>query len=183
MNKAKLALGVGAGAGALYAGAKAMYGGDDTDTTDSIDNTDNTYTGKPDPAFNVEKEGQAILKDELPMQQQIDTGFDPDKAKAVLAGAAHDKGIEDGSSVKASDIVAADGNSIDDELFELLKAMKDPYKADAIANYIYSRHGDESEVQRRGWRAWLDRNYGDPLRSKLGIDPSGYKGMHVSGGL
>lgn len=62
IKKAKLALGAGAGIGALYAGAKAMYGGDDTDTTDSIDNTDNTYTGKPDPAFNVEKEGQAILK-------------------------------------------------------------------------------------------------------------------------
>lgn len=60
--------------------------------------------------------------------------------------------------------------------------MKDPYKADAIANYIYSRHGNDPEVQNRGWRAWLNR-YGDSLRSKMGIDPSGYKGMHISGGL
>ena len=181
IKKAKLAL----GAGALAAGAAAMYGGDDTDNTDntdSIDTTDNidTYTGEPDPAFNVEKEGKAILKD----RQQIDTGFDPDKAeaKAILAGAAYDKGVEDGNSLRASDIATADGQHIDDELFELLKAMKDPYKADAIANYIYSRHGDDPEVQRLGWRGWLNR-YGDSLRSKMNIDPSGYKGMHVSGGL
>ena len=174
IKKAKLTLGAGAGAGALYAGAAAMYGGDDTDNgdnTDIINNIDNTadaYTG------------EAILKD----GQQIDTGSDPDKAEAeaVLAGAAYDKGVEDGNSVKASDIVTADGQSIDDGLFELLKAMKDPHKADAIANYIYSRHGDEPEVQRLGWRAWLNR-YGDSLRSKMNIDPSGYKGMHISGGL
>ena len=186
IKKAKLTLGAGAGAGALYAGAAAMYGGDDTgtgdntDITNNIDNTADTYTGNPDPDFNVEKEGQAILKD----RQQIDIGSDPDKAKAeaVLAGAAYDKGVEDGNSVKASDIVTADGQSIDDGLFELLKAMKDPHKADAIANYIYSRHGDEPEVQRLGWRAWLNR-YGDSLRSKMDIDPSGYKGMHISGGL
>lgn len=184
IKKAKLAL----GAGALYAGARAMYGGDDTpdntdntNNTNNIDNTDNTYTGEPDPAFNVEKEGQAILKD----RQQIDTGFDPDiaEAKAVLAGAAYDKGVEDGNSIKASDIVTADGQSIDDGLFELLKAMKDPYKADAVANYIYSKHGNESDVQNLGWRGWLNKYYGDLLRSKMNIDPSGYKGMHISGGL
>lgn len=182
IKKAKLALGGALGAGALYAGARAIYGGNDTDTDtpDNIDNTDNTYTGEPDPDFNVEKEAQAILED----RQQIDTDFNPDKAEAAaaLSQGAYDKGVEDGSSVKASDIVAADGNSIDDGLFELLKAMKDPYKADAIANYIYSRHGNDPEVQNRGWRAWLNR-YGDSLRSKMGIDPSGYKGMHISGGL
>ena len=188
IKKAKLALGGVLGAGALYAGARAMYGGDDTpdntdniDNTNNIDNTDNTYTGEPDPDFNVEKEGQAILKD----RQQIDTGFDPDKAeaKAVLAGAAYDKGVEDGNSIKSSDIVTADGQSIDDGLFELLKAMKDPYKADAVANYIYSKHGNESDVQNLGWRGWLNKYYGDLLRSKMNIDPSGYKGMHISGGL
>lgn len=190
IKKAKLALGAlgaGAGIGALYAGAKAMYGGDDTDNGDTPDNTDNTYTGKPDPDFNVEKEGQAILKD----KQQIDTGFDPDKAEAeaVLAGAAYDKGVEDGSSVGSSDDLGNNigastrGHTMEDRLYELIKAMKDPSKADAIANYIYSRHGDDPEVQNLGWRGWLNKYYGDSLRYILGIDPSGYKGMHVSGGL
>ena len=187
VNKAKLALGGTLGAGALYAGAKAIYGGDDTDTTDTTDNTDNTYTGEPDPDFNVEKEGQAILKD----RQQIDTDFNPDKAEAeaVLAGAAYDKGVEDGNSIRSSaDLInnigaSTRGNTMDDRLYELIKAMKDPYKADAIANYIYSRHGDDPEVQNLGWRGWLNKYYGDSLRSIMHIDPSGYKGMHVSGGL
>ena len=193
IKKAKLALGAlgaGAGIGALYAGAKAMYGGDDTDngdTPDNIDNTDNTYTGKPDHDFNVEKEGQAILKD----RQQIDTDFDPNKAEAeaILAGAAYDKGVEDGSSVRSSDDLGNNigattrGHTMDDRLYELIKAMKDPYKADAVANYIYSRHGDDPEVQNLGWRGWLNKYYGDSLRSIMNIDPSGYKGMHVSGGL
>ena len=182
IKKAKLALGAGVGAGALAAGAAAMYGGDDTDNTDNIDNTDNTdntYTGEPDPDLNIENtpEGKAALIG----KSLVDTDFDPDKADA-LARAAYDQGVEDSNSLRSSDIVTADGQSIDDGLFELLKAMKDPYKADAIANYIYSRHGDDPEVQRLGWRGWLNR-YGDSLRSKMNIDPSSYKGMHISGGL
>ena len=184
IKKAKLALGTGAGAGALFAGAAAMYGGDDTDNTD---NTDNTTYGEPDPNFNVENipEGQAPLKSDT---ASIDTGFDPDKADA-LASAAYDQGVEDGNSARSSgDLVnsiaaATGGHTMDDRLFELIKAMKDPYKADAIANYIYSRHGDDPEVQRLGWRGWLNKYYGDSLRSKMNIDPSGYKGMHISGGL
>ena len=183
IKKAKLAL----GAGALAAGAAAMYGGDDTpdtsDTPDNIDNTDNTYIGEPDPNISIENtpEGKAALNG----KSLVDTDFDPDKAAAVaaLSQGAYDKGVEDGDAIRASDIARADGQPMEDELFELLKAMKDPYKADAIANYIYSRHGNDLEVRRRGWRAWLDRNYGDPLRSKMNIDPSGYKGMHISGGL
>ena len=181
IKKAKLTLGAGAGAGALYAGAAAMYGGDDTgtgdntDITNNIDNTADTYTGESE------------LKD----GQQIDTGSDPDKAEAeaVLAGAAYDKGVEDGNSVRSSDdlgnniAASTGGHTIDDELYELLKNMKDRYKADAIANYIYSRHGDDPEVQNLGWRGWLNKYYGDSLRSIMNIDPSGYKGMHVSGGL
>ena len=185
IKKAKLALGAGTGAGALAAGAAAIYGGDDTDNTDNIDNinnidnTDNTYTGEPDPDLNIENtpEGKAAIIG----KSLVDTDFDPDKADA-LARAAYHQGVEDSNSLRSSDIVTADGQSIDDGLFELLKAMKDPYKADAIANYIYSRHGDDPEVQRFGWRGWLNR-YGDSLRSKMNIDPSGYKGMHVSGGL
>lgn len=188
IKKAKLALGAGAGAGALFAGAAAMYGGDDTDNTDNIDNTnnidntDNTNYGEPDPNFNVENtpEGQAPLKSDT---ASIDTGFDPDKADA-LARAAYDQGVEDSNSARSSDIAAATGgHTIDDRLFELIKAMQDPYKADAVANYIYSRHGDDPEVQRLGWRGWLNKYYGDSLRSKMNIDPSGYKGMHISGGL
>lgn len=190
MKKAKLALGAGAGAGALFAGAAALYGGDDTDNTDNInntDNTDNTYTGEPDPDFNVENtpEGQAQLKSDT---ASINTDFDPDKADA-LASAAYNQGVEDGSSARSSgDLVnsiaaATGGHTIDDRLFELIKAMKDPYKADAVANYIYSRHGDDPEVQRLGWRGWLNKYYGDSLRSKMNIDPSSYKGMHISGGL
>ena len=181
MEKAKLALKAGAGAGALFAGAAALYGGDDTD------NTDNTNYGEPDPNFNVENtpEGQAPLKSDT---ASIDTGFDPDKADA-LASAAYDQGVEDGNSARSSgDLVnsiaaATGGHTIDDRLFELIKAMQDPYKADAVANYIYSRHGDDPEVQRLGWRGWLNKYYGDSLRSRMNIDPSGYKGMHVSGGL
>lgn len=191
MNKAKLALAGTLGAGALYAGAKAMYGGDDTDNTDNInniDNTDNTDYGKPDPEFKAENtpEGKAGLNG-----KSIDTGFDPDEADAVatLAAAAHDKGVEDSNSIESSDdlgnniAATTGGHTIDDRLFELLKNMEDSYKADAIANYIYSRHGDDPEVQNLGWRGWLNKYYGDSLRSLLGIDPSGYKGMHISGGL
>lgn len=191
MNKAKLALGGALGAGALYAGAKAMYGGDDTDnseTPDNIDNTDNTYTGEPDPNFKIKNtpEGKAALNG-----KSIDTGFDPDKADAVatLAAAAHDTGVEDSNSIESSgdlgnNIAATTrGHTMEDRLYELIKAMEDPYKADAVANYIYSRHGDDPEVQRLGWRGWLNKYYGDSLRSIMNIDPSGYKGMHVSGGL
>ena len=185
IKKAKLALGAGAGAGALLAGAAALYGGDDTDNidnidnTNNIDNTDNTYTGEPDPDINIENtpEGKAAVIG----KPLVNADFDPDKADA-LARAAYDQGVEDSNSLRSSDIVTTDGQSIDDGLFELLKAMKDPYKADAIANYIYSRHGDDPEVQKLGWRGWLNR-YGDSLRSKMNIDPSGYKGMHISGGL
>lgn len=188
MNKAKLALAGTLGAGALYAGAKAMYGGDDTDNTDNINNIDNTNYGKPDPEFKAENtpEGKAALNG-----KSIDTDFDPDKADAVatLAAAAHDKGVEDSNSIESSDYLGNNiaaktgGHTIDDRLFELLKNMEDSYKADAIANYIYSRHGDDPEVQNLGWRGWLNKYYGDSLRSLMNIDPSGYKGMHVSGGL
>lgn len=192
IKKAKLALGAGAGAGALFAGAAAMYGGDDTDNTDNIDNTnntdntDNTTYGEPDPDLKIENtpEGKAALIG----KSLVDTDFDSDKADA-LASAAYNQGVEDGSSARSSgDLVnsiaaATGGHTIDDRLFELIKAMKDPYKADAVANYIYSRHGDDPEVQRLGWRGWLNKYYGDSLRSKMNIDPSGYKGMHISGGL
>ena len=191
INKAKVALGGTLGAGALYAGARAMYGGNDTDNTDNIDTTDNTYTGEPDPDFNVKNipEGQAQLNDEQSDTAPINTGFDPDKADA-LAAAAYDKGVEDGNSIESStsdlgnNIAASTGgHTIDDRLFELIKAMQDPYKADAVANYIYSRRGNDPELQRLGWRAWLNKYYGDSLRSMMNIDPSGYNGMHVSGGL
>ena len=183
MEKAKLTLKAATGAGALAAGAAAIYGGDDTDNTD---NTDNTYTGEPDPDLNTENtpEGKAALIG----KSLVDTDFDPDKADA-LASAAYNQGVEDGNSARSSgDLVnsiaaATGGHTMDDRLFELIKAMKDPYKADAIANYIYSRHGDDPEVQRLGWRGWLNKYYGDSLRSKMNIDPSGYKGMHISGGL
>ena len=185
IKKAKLALGAlgaGVGAGALYAGAKAMYGGDDTDnsdTPDNIDTTDNTYTGEPDPELKIENtpDGKAALAALNSKPLKIDTDFNPDEADAI-ASAAYDQGVEDGNNIGAS----TGGHTMDDRLYELIKAMKDPYKADAIANYIYSRHGDDSEVQNLGWRGWLNKYYGDSLR-KINIDPSGYKGMHVSGGL
>lgn len=190
INKAKVALGGTLGAGALYAGARAMYGGDDTP-----DNTDNTYTGKPDPDFNVEKEGQAILKD----RQQSDTApinadFNPDKADA-LAAAAYDKGVEDGNSIEtpelaelsADDIHTNEGigtrRSMNEGLFSVIKALQDPHQANAVADYIYSRYGNDPELQQLGWRAWLNKYYGDALRSKMNLDASGYNGMHISGGL
>lgn len=185
INKAKAVLGGTLGAGALYAGARAMYGGDNTDNTD---NTNNTDYGKPDPNFNIKNtpEVQAQLNDEQqPDTAPIDTGFDPDKADA-LAAAAYDKGVEDGNSIESSgdlgNNIAAKtgGHTIDDKLFELLKAMENPYKADAIADYIYSRYGDNPDVQRLGWRGWLNKYYGDSLRSSMNIDPSGYKGMHIA---
>lgn len=182
INKAKVALGGTLGAGALYAGARAMYGGDNTDNTDTIDNV------RPDPNFNIKNtpEVQAQLNDEQqPDTAPINTGFDPDKADA-LAAAAYDKGVEDGNSIESSgdlgNNIAAKtgGHTIDDGLFELLKAMENPYKADAIADYIYSRYGNDPDVQRLGWRGWLNKYYGDSLRSNMNIDPSGYNGMHIA---
>lgn len=191
MNKAKVTLGGTLGAGALYAGARAMYGGDDTDNIDNTNNTNNTDNGEPDPNFNIKNipEVQAQLNDEQQSDTaSINTGFNPDKADA-LASAAYDQGVEDGNSIASSDdlsnkiAASTGGHTIDDKLFELIKAMQDPYKADAVANYIYSRHGNNPELQRLGWRAWLNKYYGDSLRSMMNIDPSGYKGMHISGGL
>lgn len=191
IKKAKLALGAGVGAGALAAGAAAMYGGDDTDNGDNTNNTDNidAYTGEADPDLKLENTPEG--KTAYTGKSLVDTGFDPDKAEAeaILAGAAYDKGVEDGNSIRSSgdlgnNIAATTrGHTMDDRLYELIKAMKDPYKADAIANYIYSRHGDDPEVQNLGWRGWLNKYYGDSLRSIMHIDPSGYKGMHISGGL
>ena len=185
MNKAKVFLGGTLGAGALYAAGKAMYGGDDTDNTGNINNTDNidnTDYGNPDPKLKAENtpEGKAALIG----KSLIDTDFDPDKADALaaaatLADAAHDKGVEDSNSIESSDDRFID----DDELYGLLKAMEDPHKADAVANYIYSKHGNESDVQNLGWRGWLNKYYGDLLRSRMNLDPSSYKGMHISGGL
>lgn len=171
-----------------------MYGGHGTDNPDNIDNTNN---GEPDSNFNVKNlpEVQAQLNDEQQSDTaSINTGFDPDKADALasasaLARASYDEGVEDGNSIASSDdlgnriAASTGGHTIDDKLFELIKAMQDPYKADAVANYIYSRHGDNPELQRLGWRAWLNKYYGDSLRSMMNIDPSGYKGMHISGGL
>lgn len=173
MNKAKVFLGGTLGAGALYAAGRAMYGGDDTD------NTDNTDYGNPDPKFKAENtpEGKAALKSDI-APNLVKTDFDPDKADA-LAAAAYDKGVEDSNSIESSDDRFID----DDELYGLLKAMEDPHKADAVANYIYSKHGNESDVQRLGWRGWLNKYYGDLLRSRMGLDPSSYNGMHISGGL
>ena len=194
INKAKVTLGGTLGAGALYAGARAMYGGDDTDNIDNTNNTNNTNNidnGEPDPNFNIKNipEVQAQLNDEQQSDTaSINTGFNPDKADA-LASAAYDQGVEDGNSIASSDdlsnkiAASTGGHTIDDKLFELIKAMQDPYKADAVANYIYSRHGNNPELQRLGWRAWLNKYYGDSLRSMMNIDPSGYKGMHISGGL
>lgn len=181
MNKAKAFLGAGALGALGYAGARAMYGGDDTDNIDNtgnINNTDNTDYGKPDPEFKAENtpEGKAAL-----IGKPFDTDFDPDKANAAatLAAASHDAGVEDSNSIESSDDHFID----DDELYGLLKAMEDPHKADAVANYIYSKHGNESDVQRLGWRGWLNKYYGDVLRSRMGFDPSSYNGMHISGGL
>ena len=187
IKKAKLALGAVTGAGALAAGAKAIYGGDDTDDTNNTNNTnniDNTNYGEPDLNIENTPEGKAAIIG----KPLVDTDFDPDKADA-LAKAAYDQGVEDGNSVRSSGDLGNNigastrGHTMDDRLYELIKAMKDPYKADAIANYIYSRHGDDPEVQRLGWRGWLNKYYGDSLRSIMNIDPSGYKGMHISGGL
>ena len=182
MNKAKAFLGAGALGALGYAGARAMYGGDDTDNTGNINNTDNidnTDYGNPDPKLKAENtpEGKAAIIG----KSLIDTDFDPDKADAVatLAAAAHDKGVEDSNSIESSDDHFID----DDELYGLLKAMEDPHKADAVANYIYSKHGNESDVQNLGWRGWLNKYYGDLLRSRMNLDPSSYKGMHISGGL
>ena len=182
MNKAKAFLGAGALGALGYAAGKAMYGGDDTDNTnntDNINNIDNTDYGEPDPKLKAENtpEGKAAIIG----KSLIDTDFDPDKADAVatLAAASHDAGVEDSNSIESSDDHFID----DDELYGLLKAMEDPHKADAVANYIYSKHGNESDVQRLGWRGWLNKYYGDLLRSRMNLDPSSYKGMHISGGL
>lgn len=178
MNKAKAFLGAGALGALGYAAGRAMYGGDDTDNTDNINNTDNTDYGNPDPEFKAENtpEGKAAL-----IGKPFDTDFDPDKANAAatLAAASHDAGVEDSNSIESSDDHFID----DDELYGLLKAMEDPHKADAVANYIYSKHGNESDVQRLGWRGWLNKYYGDLLRSRMNLDPSSYNGMHISGGL
>jgi len=202
MNKAKVALGLGT-AGALAGATYAAFSGDDTDNTNNINN------GEPDPNFNIKNtpEVQAQLNDEQqPDTAPINTGFDPDKADA-LAAAAYDKGVEDSNSIESSgdlgNNIAANtgGHTIDDGLsaddihtnegigtrrsmneglFSVIKALQDPHQANAVADYIYSRYGNDPELQQLGWRAWLNKYYGDALRSQMNLDASGYNGMHIA---
>jgi len=202
INKAKVALGLGT-AGALAGATYAAFSGDDTDNTNNINN------GEPDPNFNIKNtpEVQAQLNDEQqPDTAPINTGFDPDKADA-LAAAAYDKGVEDSNSIESSgdlgNNIAANtgGHTIDDGLsaddihtnegigtrrsmneglFSVIKALQDPHQANAVADYIYSRYGNDPELQQLGWRAWLNKYYGDALRSQMNLDASGYNGMHIA---
>lgn len=192
INKAKVALGLGT-AGALAGATYAAFSGDD--------NTDNTDNGKPDPNFNIKNtpEVQAQLNDEQQSDTApIDTGFDPDKADALAAMALAAKAASESNDtpaethpetpelaeLSADDIHTNEGigtrRSMNEGLFSVIKALQDPHQANAVADYIYSRYGNDPELQQLGWRAWLNKYYGDALRSQMNLDASGYNGMHIA---
>lgn len=195
INKAKAVLGLGT-AGALAGATYAAFSGDD-----NTDNTNNTDYGKPDPNFNIKNtpEVQAQLNDEQQSDTApIDTGFDPDKADALASMALAAKAASESddtpaethpetpelAELSADDIHTNEGigtrRSMNEGLFSVIKALQDPHQANAVADYIYSRYGNDPELQQLGWRAWLNKYYGDALRSQMNLDASGYNGMHIA---
>lgn len=88
------------------------------------------------------------------------------------------------AELSADDIHTNEGigtrRSMNEGLFSVIKALQDPHQANAVADYIYSRYGNDPELQQLGWRAWLNKYYGDALRSQMNLDASGYNGMHIA---
>ena len=188
INKAKVALGLGT-AGALAGATYAAFSGDD-----------NSNTKPASPTVTPQTTEGIETQFEHPAETDSISGISPRDQEAALADMAFKAASESDDTpaethletpelaeLSADDIHTNEGigtrRSMNEGLFSVIKALQDPHQANAVADYIYSRYGNDPELQQLGWRAWLNKYYGDALKSQMNLDASGYNGMHVSGGL
>lgn len=185
MNKAKVALGLGT-AGALAGATYAAFSGDDNSNTKPV-----SPTVTPQTTEGIETQF------EHPAETDSISGISPRDQEAALADMAFKAASESDDTpaethpetpelaeLSADDIHTNEGigtrRSMNEGLFSVIKALQDPHQANAVADYIYSRYGNDPELQQLGWRAWLNKYYGDALRSQMNLDASGYNGMHIA---
>lgn len=187
INKAKVALGLGT-AGALAGATYAAFSGDNNSNTKPA-----SLTVTPQTTEGIETQF------EHPAETDSISGISPRDQEAALAGMAlaakaasesNDTPAEthpetpELAELSADDIHTNEGigtrRSMNEGLFSVIKALQDPHQANAVADYIYSRYGNDPELQQLGWRAWLNKYYGDALRSQMNLDASGYNGMHIA---
>lgn len=185
INKAKVALGLGT-AGALAGATYAAFSGDDNSNTKPV-----SPTVTPQTTEGIETQF------EHPAETDSISGISPRDQEAALADMAFKAASESDDTpaethpetpelaeLSADDIHTNEGigtrRSMNEGLFSVIKALQDPHQANAVADYIYSRYGNDPELQQLGWRAWLNKYYGDALRSQMNLDASGYNGMHIA---
>lgn len=185
MNKAKVALGLGT-AGALAGATYAAFSGDDNSNTKPV-----SPTVTPQTTEDIETQF------EHPAETDSISGISHRDQEAALADMAFKAASESDDTpaethpetpelaeLSADDIHTNEGigtrRSMNEGLFSVIKALQDPHQANAVADYIYSRYGNDPELQQLGWRAWLNKYYGDALRSQMNLDASGYNGMHIA---
>lgn len=185
INKAKVALGLGT-AGALAGATYAAFSGDD-----------NSNTKPASPTVTPQTTEGIETQFEHPAETDSISGISPRDQEAALADMAFKAASESDDTpaethpetpelaeLSADDIHTNEGigtrRSMNEGLFSVIKALQDPHQANAVADYIYSRYGNDPELQQLGWRAWLNKYYGDALRSQMNLDASGYNGMHIA---
>ena len=185
INKAKVALGLGT-AGALAGATYAAFSGDDNSNTKPV-----SPTVTPQTTESIETQF------EHPAETYSISGISPRDQEVALADMAFRAASESDDTpaethsetpelaeLSADDIHTNEGigtrRSMNEGLFSVIKALQDPHQANAVADYIYSRYGNDPELQQLGWRAWLNKYYGDALRSQMNLDASGYNGMHIA---
>lgn len=185
INKAKVALGLGT-AGALAGATYAAFSGDDNSNTKPV-----SPTVTPQTTEGIETQF------EHPTETDSISGISPRDQEVALADMAFRAASESDDTpaethsetpelaeLSADDIHTNEGigtrRSMNEGLFSVIKALQDPHQANAVADYIYSRYGNDPELQQLGWRAWLNKYYGDALRSQMNLDASGYNGMHIA---
>ena len=185
MNKAKVALGLGT-AGALAGATYAAFSGDDNSNTKPVS-----------PAVTPQTTEGIETQFEHPAETYSISGISPRDQEVALADMAFRAASESDDTpaethsetpelaeLSADDIHTNEGigtrRSMNEGLFSVIKALQDPHQANAVADYIYSRYGNDPELQQLGWRAWLNKYYGDALRSQMNLDASGYNGMHIA---
>lgn len=185
INKAKVALGLGT-AGALAGATYAAFSGDDNSNTKPVS-----------PIVTPQTTEGIETQFEHPAETDSISGISPRDQEAALADMAFKAASESDDTsaethpetpelaeLSADDIHTNEGigtrRSMNEGLFSVIKALQDPHQANAVADYIYSRYGNDPELQQLGWRAWLNKYYGDALRSQMNLDASGYNGMHIA---
>ena len=185
INKAKVALGLGT-AGALAGATYAAFSGDDNSNTKPV-----SPTVTPQTTEGIETQF------ERPAETDSISSISSRDQEAALADMAFKAASESDDTpaethpetpelaeLSADDIHTNEGigtrRSMNEGLFSVIKALQDPHQANAVADYIYSRYGNDPELQQLGWRAWLNKYYGDALRSQMNLDASGYNGMHIA---